>query len=64
VVEAVDAGQRVGTVLGMRLMTEDEINAEMTVNGGFTRETLQSWGIAWPPPKGWKQTLMREETDG
>jgi hypothetical protein len=25
--------------------------------GGWTRETLAGWGIAWPPPKGWKADL-------
>ena len=35
-------------------MTEDEIMARRTKNGGWTRETLAEWGVPWPPPKGWK----------
>lgn len=29
-------------------------------NGGFTRETLESIGISWPPPRGWRKKF----TDG
>ena len=28
-----------------------------TENGGYTRAQLAAWGIAWPPPKGWKKGL-------
>ena len=46
-------------------MTEDEIMARRTKNGGWTRETLAEWGVPWPPPKGWKRTLIdATETDG
>jgi len=24
---------------------------------GYTRAQLAAWGIAWPPPKGWKKQL-------
>ena len=42
-----------GTVL-----TLEEIEAARTPNGGWTRETLASWGIPWPPPKGWRKDLV------
>ena len=48
-------------------MTEDEIMARRTTNGGWTRETLAEWGVPWPPPKGWKRALIGSdatETDG
>lgn len=40
--------------------TNEEIEAEMTPAGGFTRETLARWGVPWPPPKGWKRKLLSE----
>ena len=38
--------------------TKEEIEAEMTPAGGWTRETLQKWGVSWPPPKGWKSAVI------
>jgi hypothetical protein len=26
---------------------------------GFTRKTLELWGIGWPPPRGWRRDLRR-----
>jgi hypothetical protein len=37
--------------------TPEEIEAARTPNGGWTRETLASWGVPWPPPKGWRKDL-------
>jgi hypothetical protein len=39
-------------------MIEQEIESARTENGGWTKETLKSWGIAWPPKKGWKKELL------
>lgn len=39
-------------------ITEAEIISKMTPQGGWTRETLESWGVPWPPPKGWKKALL------
>lgn len=39
-------------------MTEADIMAARTPAGGWTRETLASWGVPWPPPKGWKKRLL------
>ena len=35
----------------------DEIARCSTGNEGWTRAQLQVWGVAWPPPKGWKAEL-------
>lgn len=39
--------------------TPEEIEAARTPAGGWTRDTLASWGVGWPPPKGWKKELER-----
>jgi hypothetical protein len=41
-------------------ITEEEILAERTKNGGWSRDTLAQWGVPWPPPKGWKQQLIMD----
>jgi hypothetical protein len=41
--------------------TEAEIQEARTPCGGWTRETLAKWGVPWPPPRGWKKKLIREE---
>jgi hypothetical protein len=40
--------------------TSDIIDALRTPVGGFTRRALASIGVPWPPPKGWRQKLIRE----
>lgn len=40
----------------MRL-TRDEIENGRSKRGGWTRATLASWGVPWPPPKGWRRAL-------
>ena len=44
---------------GRRRMTEDEIEALKSPKGGFTRKALESVGVPWPPPTGWKQALLK-----
>jgi len=39
-------------------LTAEEIEAARTEKGGFTRATLKAWGVPWPPPRGWKKTLI------
>lgn len=34
-----------------------EIIAKMTPKGAWTRKTLASWGVPWPPPHGWRRQL-------
>ena len=43
-------------------MTEDEIEAGLSERGGFTRKTLEGWGVDWPPRRGWRKALVRGET--
>lgn len=40
--------------------TAAEIQAAMTKNGAWKKATLKSWGVPWPPPKGWKQRLLAQ----
>ncbi|REE72175.1 hypothetical protein C8E05_1563 [Rhodococcus wratislaviensis] len=37
----------------------DEIEAAKTPKGGWTRDQLARWGVPWPPPKGWRQQLIK-----
>jgi hypothetical protein len=38
-------------------ITTTEIEAAKTPRGGWTKETLASWGVPWPPPKGWREQI-------
>ena len=40
--------------------SKEEIEQAKTPNGGYSRIQLQKWGVDWPPPKGWKQTLIKQ----
>jgi len=40
-------------------ITEDEIISKQTPKGGWKREQLAEWGVPWPPPKGWKERLLK-----
>lgn len=42
-------------------ITAAAIEAARTPAGGWTRETLAGWGIAWPPQKGWKRELIARQ---
>lgn len=42
-------------------VSREEIEANSTSAGGFTREQLAKWGVSWPPPKGWKDELIAGE---
>jgi hypothetical protein len=44
------------------MITEEEIEAGRTPNGGWTRHQLEEWGVGWPPRKGWKERLLRDST--
>lgn len=39
-------------------ITKEEIESQMTANGGYTKATLAMWGVPFPPPKGWKRKLI------
>lgn len=45
-------------------MTHDELENIRTPAGGFTRQTLASLGVPWPPPKGWRKRLLAGEHVG
>ena len=36
------------------------IESNKTSAGGWTKDTLKSWGVSWPPPKGWKKFLIEK----
>jgi hypothetical protein len=42
---------------GNRGVSPDEIWQKRTAAGGWTKATLAEWGVAWPPPAGWKRRL-------
>ncbi len=44
--------------------TAEEIDAARTERGGRTKEALAQWGVPWPPPKGWRQALIKGRTLG
>jgi len=37
--------------------TPEQIAAARTAAGGWRRDTLESWGVSWPPQKGWRREL-------
>lgn len=39
-------------------LSEGIINALRTKRGGWTKKSLASMGVPWPPPKGWKRALI------
>jgi len=47
-----------------------EIDAARSAKGGFKARTLAQWGVPYPPPKGWRKSLIkngvpyRHEHDG
>lgn len=41
----------------MAKYTREYIESLKTPAGGFTKATLASLGVAWPPPKGWRYKL-------
>ena len=42
------------------LPTPQQIDAARSKNGGWTRPTLSTWGVPWPPPRGWRRALERQ----
>lgn len=38
----------------------DDIEAARTPAGGWTRDQLAAWGVAWPPPTGWRKKLITQ----
>ena len=44
------------------MVTFNDIEAARTPKGGWTRAQLAEWGVPWPPPKGWKQQLIEQNS--
>ena len=42
----------------MVTLNRELIQSAATRNGGFTRSQLEVFGVAWPPPRGWKRGLV------
>ena len=57
------AAELAAILAGLPRVSREEIEACRTPAGGysFTRERLAAWGVPWPPPPGWRRTLLREE---
>jgi len=47
----------------MIIPNKQEIEQAKTANGGYTRTQLAKWGVDWPPPKGWKQKLIKQHEE-
>jgi len=41
-------------------VSTEEVMRLRTVSGSWTRKTLESWDVPWPPPRGWKAKLTGE----
>ena len=41
------------------VLSKEEIELKRTAKGGYLRKDLESWGIEWPPPKGWQEKLLK-----
>lgn len=39
-------------------VSAEEIENGKTKKGGWDKITLAKWGVPWPPPKGWKESLI------
>jgi hypothetical protein len=47
----------------VKLPDEAEIEAAKSPQGGWTRAQLAAWGVAWPPPKGWRARIAQERKE-
>ncbi|WP_405808462.1 hypothetical protein OG524_35935 [Streptomyces sp. NBC_01520] len=41
------------------LPSPEVIEAAKTPKGAWTRAQLAEWSVPWPPPKGWKDELIK-----
>jgi hypothetical protein len=39
-------------------ISAEEIEQAKSEKGGWTKKALAVWGVPWPPPKGWKESLI------
>jgi hypothetical protein len=60
-VKEIDQEQSAGRgSIETHIPTAGEIEAARTPAGGWTRATLASWGISWPPARGWRERLIAQ----
>lgn len=45
-----------------RIPSPEEVTAAMPVNGGsgWSKERFASWGVSWPPTRGWRRRLREQ----
>lgn len=43
------------------LITEQVLKQAESINGAWSRKQLETIGIKWPPPKGWKKRIIGTE---
>ena len=48
-----DANVTSATPTAPMQVSAQEIDANRSVRGGWTKATLAQWGVPWPPPRGW-----------
>jgi hypothetical protein len=48
--------------MGKAWSVEKEIMSKQTERGGWTKKQLAKWQVPWPPPKDWKELMIRRET--
>lgn len=48
----------------MREVVKTYIESKATPKGGYTKEMLTKFGVAWPPVKGWKEKLIEDVLSG
>lgn len=41
-------------------LTREQIMAARTPKGGWTRKQIETWGLEWPPSRGWIERLTGE----
>ena len=44
----------------LRKDASKKISSMISERGGYSREVLKSFGVSWPPRKGWKKALVDE----
>jgi ribonuclease HI len=47
---------------GIEPPSPEMIERMRTARGGWTKAQLAEWGVAWPPPKGWRKELVARAT--
>lgn len=45
--------------LDRRPISDEEIEGSKTARGAWVKSTVRSWGVPWPPPKGWLAAIKK-----